>query len=145
MLGGIQRNTTGYSGEEYVTNYSTTNTNISSSATANAYGSWVQLISDVGDRDVWVISVIVFPSLTTPRPTTSADQEFQLGIGAASSEEMIFTAALRVYSSTSILSGANEFVVPGIIIPANSRLSARFKDSSTSANNYLVGFTGKKI
>ena len=132
-IGGFGILTKGFS-REIFHNYDTANTAITSSATANTFGSWVELITDVGDRDILILEVGI---AIDPGLAGNDAIEVEIGIGAAASEVRRFGVTRQGSSidDTTIIFPVNAR------IPASSRLSARTKDENSAAEDQRVFIT----
>ncbi len=106
-----------------ITNYSAAAISVTSSASSNTFGSWVEMVADVGDRDVYIKGVGV-----TTLSTSAWAMEIEIGKGAAASEVAVFKGASYMGSAANTYS----FIPVGIRVPASSRVSARIKTSSVS-------------
>ena len=99
---------------------------ISSAASADAFGSWVELVADVGSGKR-LLYVVVFC-----RATGVVNVECELGEGAAASE----VAVARVQAALNV----NELIVIPVFrsLTDSARLSARIRDENAGAINYTV-------
>ena len=117
---------------DIIDSYATASTDIPSGATANAFGAWVQLFADIGDRDILIVELLITSAITTLERSA-----WELGIGASSSESRIFGLDIPI-------TGVNSDVVPmvfsslNIRVPSGSRLSARVKDSTTAGDHFIA-------
>lgn len=105
---------------------------VSSAALANTFGSWTQLLADVGTGKRLVFLVLDFRSgLSTP-------WEVEIGEGASGSEAAVARACGRVDWHSS--AGFKGIVVVPLwkSLTDNARISARAKDDSNAAVEYGV-------
>jgi hypothetical protein len=102
---------------------------ITSSATADAFGAWTQLIANVGIQKVLKAVVITFLGGTYRAL-------IEIGIGASGSE----TAIARIPFNRPAGGTATGVLWAHIDkeLPDNARLSARVKDSNAAADTYYV-------
>jgi hypothetical protein len=112
---------------------------VAPSGTANVYGSWVSIVDPTATAAV--LSGVVL------RTTSNANlfMEIQIGVApsgsAADSESPIATIPLTQFGqafTTDFTTPQCCFVIPVDLIPANSRVSARIRVSTTSTTAYLV-------
>ena len=107
----------------------------SSSATANTFGSWVQVDASVS-ADSWINAIIMVLI-----PVDAANFVVEVGIGAAGAESNIirFSNYLRVGSDTeSISMNVYSLSIP-IKIASGTRIAVRVADSRTVALTYRFG------
>lgn len=113
-----------------------------SGSTADAFGSWLQLIADIGDRDIGILSVQTYPDFST----SLSKYEVELGIGAGGSESRIFGLVI----STSFATTNTGFQFPlrcmaNRRVPANSRLAVRIRDNIASSVFYAIAINFIKL
>ncbi len=101
----------------------------------NAYGSWVELIAATTLQRGWMVV-----SLFTP--TSSAEGELDIGIGAAGLEVPLMNDLAFKKSASG---GANQgvtfstYIYFPVTIASGTRIAARVKDNNASTRNYTVG------
>jgi hypothetical protein len=104
-------------------------TAITSSATADAFGAWTQLMANVGTQKILKGVVVTFAG-------SAYKALIEIGIGASGSE----TAIARIpFNRPAGATAAGVLYVPiDKELPDNARLSARVKDSNAAADTYYV-------
>jgi len=93
--------------------------NVTGNASADTYGAWVELVSSTS-KD------LIITHLFGKDGTFSVFTTLQIGVGAASSEVVVYTLSLRTGNDTEI------FTVPisDLFIPSGSRIAVRMKESA---------------
>lgn len=118
-------------------NYSTVDTDITSATSVDGFGSWIELIADIGDRDIMIVSIAIWLRIVAAQ---SKKTELEIGTGVATSEVREFGLSF----STRVLGDFAYFKI-NRQISANARLSARFRDNTTEANPWSVSVTYIKL
>lgn len=113
-----------------------TGTSFNSSASANVFGSWVELLSSVGSIDILVQQVHIRTSDTLTKLF-----EIEIGIGSAGSEVTVYNHVGYIEADVNLAVSA----FPNIRIPAGSRLAFRARDSIASALPYQAPFDYIKL
>jgi hypothetical protein len=123
---------------DVLNNYSTASTLVQSSATADAFGSWVEFVANVGDRPIQIIRINVSTEATTALDGGDV-QELEIGTGAASSEVREFGVGFKQSSAVGgSITHTNTTNLPNRRIAASARLSGRVRDTKATANAYYV-------
>lgn len=124
-LAGRQINSTS---RDILNNYDASAAKQISIGASEAFGSWVELVADVGDRPVVIICVGI---RTHTGFKDDESLEVEIGIGAASSESREFLVTLG-----GLVTDTAEISFPvNHRIPANSRISARGRGTDTSTSS----------
>ncbi len=115
---------------------------VASSASANTYGSWVEMIASTAAA-IFVLGVLVQPD-----QNASAVQQYvqvDIGTGAAASESSVGEIKADTYEQASTGSGAlASFAVGPAMFPypipvaASTRIACRSADGEAKANSHLV-------
>lgn len=105
---------------------------VTSSATANTFGSWVELIGSTA----FEAQQVVFSF--SPVDVTINQYRCQLGIGAAAAE-VVITQGVGMQDAGDYATGFSTFL--GRRIPAGSRLAARVEDNINFARDYQASVT----
>lgn len=119
--------------------------NVATSASANTYGSWVQLTAGLDFQ--WFLWAITIALPSTVLAADSTYNQIQLGKGPASSEIPIsvFRPLSQDYLSSTGKPRINPFWLPWpLLIPKGERVCARMAANVASAATYRVGLTGSR-
>lgn len=104
-----------------------------SSAVADTFGSWVEIVADVGATPIVILAVIV--ARMTGLAGTGTDAEIEIGTGAAAAE----TRALGVVYGVIDTNEFNPEVFTVLRrIPASARLSCRARSTAAVAQTFRV-------
>jgi hypothetical protein len=98
---------------------------VSNPATANAYGSWAQIVAATSEDSL--LTSVTFAPATSGSPNT-----YQLGIGAAGSEVAILECPILPFDKVGP-------ITINFKVPAGSRLAARSKSTQATVHNAYVG------
>jgi len=104
-------------------------TNVASAAGDDTFGSWTELVADVGtgQRLIWVDIQV--------RSTSEFSCEVEIGEGAAASETVIATTSFYHYSGAGANTGRHYM---WRAITDSARLSARVRDQGGGAINFRI-------
>ncbi len=128
-LVGLKKQTKNYH-RDILGHYATTELAIQDGSPADTFGSWTELIADIGAVPCILLSVNV------PITNMGNDDNFslQIGIGAASSEVAVAEVG-QLWVSMSTYEEHSVFPL-NVRVPANSRVSARLKSRGTAGEVY---------
>lgn len=101
-----------------------------SAATANAWGSWVEVTPDIG-----VGKRLIFVAVTNNIGET-IDWELQIGTGAVGAETAIAIVGQRQVYVTSAAFQPYVLFPLFVAVSDNARVAVRARDSTTTAGNY---------
>lgn len=112
----------------------TTGTLIDQGASANAYGSWIQMTASTS-RDHRYIGAIFGNSKTAGNPTNNPfTMDVQLAVGAGGSEQIIGYTQFTIQNWTLVVPNLEVWAE----IPAGSRLAMRSKCTGAGSNDRLL-------
>ncbi len=128
-LGGFKRKLQNHH-RDIIGHYSTTELNVADGST-NSYGSWVELIADIGAVPC------ILDSINCPlQDISDIDWSIQVGGGAASSEVVVAEVGQRSQTFSTYEEHAHFFNF-SIHIPANSRVATRLKTGVSNDDIYV--------
>ena len=101
---------------------------VDSDTTTNTFGAYVELSSDVGDRDVYLTNLLW-------RSTVTVNSVLELAVGGSGVEVPLVLASAAFVSTEHLVKDIN---LNNVRVPANSRVTARVKDEGSGVKTYLV-------
>lgn len=114
---------------------------VASDALADTYGAWTETTTDTGASDIGVCWVALYPQEASSH--SARNWAVQVGTGAGGAEAAVITLGSGTFElgGTEESKSADIWVLPfPRRIPANSRISARVKDSEAAARSYRVTY-----
>ena len=107
-------------------------TTITTSASADTFGSWTQLVADVGTgKQLRGVMVSVAHGFQVAG-------EIEVGVGGAGAEAVIYRFAARNYMRTDVGWFVPLWVPVEVLMANNARLSARARSAQAAANDFYV-------
>ncbi len=109
---------------------------VTSSASANTYGSWVQFIASASE-DIYILGISHYAQNAT---TAVYYGQISIGIGSAGSEiekAVIVNNYSATYSIGYVLNNASRLLIP-FKVPSGSRVAVRAADSLASALSHYI-------